>query len=192
MYYAISNLSNNRVKLADFGMAGFGVKVNADDGEAIYLKNSKKCSNNSSLLRLYGRCGTPGYVAPDILKAKTGESYSLNVDMFSIGVIAYILLTGEEPFYAETIQDVLNNNKNCAISHDTLTWSGISDDAKDFVSKALASEEFQRLTPSEAKSHHWTSKFFSAYKHQKTKSLQQNVTDNIGNKGTGREVCIIS
>ena len=65
------------VKLADFGMAGF---VGSDN-------------------RLRGRCGTPGYVAPDILKANANESYGLNVDIFSLGVVAYTLLCGYEPFY---------------------------------------------------------------------------------------------
>jgi len=53
------------VKLADFGMAGF------------------VCADR----KLKGRCGTPGYVAPDILWAKPNESYSLNVDMFSVSFI---------------------------------------------------------------------------------------------------------
>ena len=65
------------VKLADFGMAGFEGRDK----------------------RLRGRCGTPGYVAPDILRAGMNESYDINVDVFSIGVVAYTLLCGYEPFY---------------------------------------------------------------------------------------------
>jgi calcium/calmodulin-dependent protein kinase I len=65
------------IKLADFGMAGF---VGADN-------------------QLKGRCGTPGYVAPDILRAGVNEGYGINVDMFSIGVVAYTILCGYEPFY---------------------------------------------------------------------------------------------
>ena len=53
-----------RVKLADFGMTGF-------------LARDK---------RLRGRCGTPGYVAPDILNADKNGTYGLNVDMFSVGI----------------------------------------------------------------------------------------------------------
>lgn len=68
------------IKLADFGMAGF---VGRDN-------------------KLRGRCGTPGYVAPDILKAGMHEGYGINVDMFSIGVVAYTLLCGYEPFYGES------------------------------------------------------------------------------------------
>ena len=47
-------------------------------------------------------CGTPGYVAPEILYAGVNEGYGTNVDMFSVGVVAYTLLCGYEPFYGVT------------------------------------------------------------------------------------------
>ena len=50
------------VKLADFGMAGF------------------VCADR----KIKGRCGTPGYIAPDIMRSDKKEGYSLNVDMFSV------------------------------------------------------------------------------------------------------------
>lgn len=44
---------------------------------------------------LYRRCGTPGYVAPEILR---GMPYDYKVDIYSIGVLMYILITGKRPF----------------------------------------------------------------------------------------------
>jgi serine/threonine protein kinase len=61
---------------------------------------------------IVGRCGTPGYVAPDILQAEKNEGYPLNVDVFSIGVVAYVLLCGYEPFYGDTPAELLKANKN--------------------------------------------------------------------------------
>lgn len=53
------------------------------------------CSENAMLNTA---CGTPGYVAPEILESRP---YGKEVDMWSVGVIAYILLCGFPPFYDE-------------------------------------------------------------------------------------------
>jgi serine/threonine protein kinase len=56
---------------------------------------------------LKGRCGTPGYVAPEILTTAPSEAYPSNVDIFSVGVVAYILLCGYEPFYGADDRELL-------------------------------------------------------------------------------------
>lgn len=99
-----SRLHDMTIKLADFGMAGF---VGSD-----------------GLLR--GRCGTPGYVAPEILLAGAHEGYSMNVDMFSIGVVAYILLCGYEPFYGEDDKQLIKANKEVDYEFHAEDWEGSS------------------------------------------------------------------
>lgn len=79
-----------KIVLADFGLS----VIQGSDG----------------LIR--GRCGTPGFVAPEILHAKPSEGIPNNVDVFSIGVVAFCLLSGYEPFHGETEQEILESNKN--------------------------------------------------------------------------------
>merc|ERR1712000_483913 len=122
-----------QIKLADFGMAGFIEK----DG---YLR---------------GRCGTPGYVAPEIFRSGLREGYSLNVDMFSVGVCIYSLLCGYEPFNGDSVGDIIDANKTLAFSFDSPEWSHISMDAIDFVQRAMASCGRNRLTVHEALDHPW-------------------------------------
>mmetsp|Transcript_12025 Transcript_12025/g.18168 ORF Transcript_12025/g.18168 Transcript_12025/m.18168 type:complete len:1077 (-) Transcript_12025:146-3376(-) len=122
-----------QIKLADFGMAGFLEK----DG----------C--------LRGRCGTPGYVAPEIFRSGVREGYSLNVDMFSVGVCLYSLLCGYEPFQGETIQDIINANKSLLFTFDSPEWSRVSDEAIDFVYRAMSPSARDRLTVHEALDHPW-------------------------------------
>ena len=66
---------------------------------------------------LFKRCGTPGYVAPEIINAPSNENihYTPKCDVFSAGVIFYILLTGKSPFDGKSFQEILSQNKLCKI-----------------------------------------------------------------------------
>lgn len=57
-------------------------------------------------------CGSPGYVAPEILN---NENYSFQADIFSFGVILYILLSGRCPFPGKRPNEILQKNKECSI-----------------------------------------------------------------------------
>ncbi len=79
-------------------------------------------------------CGTPGYVAPEILK---GEPYGKAVDIWSIGVITFILLCGYPPFHDENQKRLFTAIKLGAYKFDSPYWDDVSADAKDFISKML-------------------------------------------------------
>jgi calcium/calmodulin-dependent protein kinase I len=57
--------------------------------------------------KLYSKCGTPGYIAPEMLRNK---GYSESADIFSTGVIMYNLLSGKTLFGGRNVNDVLFNN----------------------------------------------------------------------------------
>ena len=128
-----SNETNLNVKLADFGMAGF---ICVDD-------------------KLRGRCGTPGYVAPDILEAKVNEGYDINVDIFSIGVVAYVLLCGYEPFYGEDDRALIKSNKAVQYQYHSPEWDDVSSFAKDWISLTLKPTTATRMSIKDALSHPW-------------------------------------
>lgn len=88
------------VKVADFGMATFvGV-----DGQ------------------LRGRCGTPGYVAPEIFSAGIHGGYGNKVDIFSAGVTLYVMLCGYEPFYGETDAELIDANREAQVEFPDDDW----------------------------------------------------------------------
>jgi serine/threonine protein kinase len=123
-----------RIKLADFGMAGF---ISSHDR------------------KVRGRCGTPGYVAPDILRAGVNESYPTNIDIFSIGVVAYVLLCGYEPFYGTDDHQLIQSNRNVDYAFHEPEWGKVSDDAKDWIAKALHPYAEQRIKLEDALKHPW-------------------------------------
>lgn len=74
---------------------------------------------------LFKRCGTPGFVAPEILGYKDGqeEFYDEKCDIFSAGVILHILLTGKKPFAAGDYKEILKLNRNCTVNFASSLYS---------------------------------------------------------------------
>lgn len=94
------NSNGSRIKLADYGMASF---VGVDN-----------------LVR--GRCGTPGFVAPEILLTRVNGGYGNKVDVFSAGVTLYVMLAGYEPFYGESDAELIEANKQAKVDFPHADW----------------------------------------------------------------------
>ncbi|XP_054480687.1 calcium/calmodulin-dependent protein kinase type 1D [Anoplopoma fimbria] len=99
-------------------------------------------------------CGTPGYVAPEVLAQKP---YSKAVDCWSIGVIAYILLCGYPPFYDENDSKLFEQILKADYEFDAPYWDDISDSAKDFIGSLMEKDPAKRFTCDQALRHPWIS-----------------------------------
>uniref|UniRef100_A0A8C9YSX7 Calcium/calmodulin dependent protein kinase I n=1 Tax=Sander lucioperca TaxID=283035 RepID=A0A8C9YSX7_SANLU len=97
-------------------------------------------------------CGTPGYVAPEVLAQKP---YSKAVDCWSIGVIAYILLCGYPPFYHENDAKLFEQILKAEYEFDSPYWDDISDSAKDFIVHLMEKDPNTRYTCDQALQHPW-------------------------------------
>ncbi|XP_020579259.1 calcium-dependent protein kinase 18-like [Phalaenopsis equestris] len=101
--------------------------------------------------RFHDIVGSAYYVAPEVLKRKSGPES----DVWSIGVITYILLCGRRPFWDRTedgiFKEVLKNKPDFKRK----PWPNISASAKDFVQKLLVKDPHARLTAAQALSHPW-------------------------------------
>ncbi|MBA0615515.1 hypothetical protein Godav_015641, partial [Gossypium davidsonii] len=95
--------------------------------------------------------GSPYYMAPEVLK----RNYGPEVDVWSAGVILYILLCGVPPFWAETEQGVAQAIIRSVIDFKRDPWPKVSDNAKDLVKKMLNPDPKQRLTAQEVLEHPW-------------------------------------
>lgn len=94
--------------------------------------------------------GTPNYIAPEIL---TKQPYNEMVDIWSFGVIAYVLLCGYPPFYDDSRSNLFEKIKNVSYEFDSPYWDFISAEAKDMVSKLLVLDPAKRLTVDEVLAH---------------------------------------
>jgi len=97
-------------------------------------------------------CGTPGYVAPEVLAQKP---YGKAVDVWSIGVISYILLCGYPPFYDENDANLFAQILKGEFEFDSPYWDDISEEAKDFIRSLMCVNVEHRLTCEAALDHCW-------------------------------------
>jgi len=122
--------SDTEIKIADFGLS--------------------KIIDNDKLMQT--ACGTPGYVAPEVLNA---EGYDKEVDMWSIGVITYILLCGFPPFYSESVPEVFEQILKAEYDYPEEYWDDISAEAKDFIDHLLVVDVTTRMTAEQSLDHPW-------------------------------------
>ena len=115
-----------------------------DWGTARFYEKDKKMNRIS---------GTPYYIAPEVLN----EKYDEKCDIWSCGVIMYILLCGYPPFNAETDQEILNKIKLGKFSFPDEEWENVSPDAKDLIVRMLAFSPNERYSASECLNHKWLS-----------------------------------
>ncbi|KAM0944140.1 putative protein kinase CAMK-CDPK family [Dioscorea sansibarensis] len=95
--------------------------------------------------------GSPYYVAPEVLRKKYGPE----ADVWSAGVIIYILLSGVPPFWAENEQGIFEQILNGSLDFESDPWPSISVSAKDLVRKMLVRDPKKRLTAHEVLCHPW-------------------------------------
>jgi len=126
----VSKSDDSQVKIADFGFA-------------------KKVYEESSLVT---QCGTPGYVAPEILE---GQKYDQRADMWSVGVILYILLGGYPPFIESTQRELFRKIKRGDYDFHEEYWGTVSKEARNLIKSLLTVDPKKRLTAKLALENPW-------------------------------------
>ncbi len=125
-----SSEEHAEVKLIDFGLAKKSDK---------YLKTYQTM------------VGTPFYIAPEVIDG----NYTSACDVWSLGVVLHMMLSGYMPFCGATTEDIFRSIKAGKLDFDGKVWEKVSPPAKDLLHKLLEPDENQRVTASEALSHTW-------------------------------------
>jgi len=124
------NRDGHRIKIIDFGLA-------------------RKFDPTKQLKVLFG---TPEFVAPEVINF---DRIGFGTDMWSVGVICYVLLSGLSPFMGENDNDTYANINRVNFDFDDESFTDISDEAKDFISKLLIKNKEKRLLAHQCLSHPW-------------------------------------
>ena len=83
------------------------------------------------------------------------KNYNSKCDIWSCGVITYILLSGQPPFNGQSDQEIMKKVRAGSFSFDDKAWNNISDNCKDFISKLLTYKPDERPTASDSLKHPW-------------------------------------
>uniref|UniRef100_A0A671QML4 Myosin light chain kinase, smooth muscle n=1 Tax=Sinocyclocheilus anshuiensis TaxID=1608454 RepID=A0A671QML4_9TELE len=124
------NKTGSKIKLIDFGLA-------------------RRLENAGSLKVLFG---TPEFVAPEVINY---EAISYATDMWSIGVICYILVSGLSPFMGDNDNETLSNVTSATWDFEDEAFDEISDEAKDFIGNLLKKDMKARLSCDQCFQHPW-------------------------------------
>ncbi|KAI2648810.1 hypothetical protein H4Q32_019950 [Labeo rohita] len=133
----------------------------SDDVSRTHLKEPGK--------RLMVLHGTPEFAAPEVVNY---EPVDLATDMWSIGVICYILLSGESPFQGNSDAETLALVTGAQWEFDPESFDDITDEAKDFISGLLRKDKRTRLSCEKALAHPWIA-LFDDSNSKSTKSLNK-------------------
>uniref|UniRef100_A0A8C8SW98 Myosin light chain kinase family member 4 n=1 Tax=Pelusios castaneus TaxID=367368 RepID=A0A8C8SW98_9SAUR len=126
------NRTANQIKIIDFGLAR-------------RYKPREKLKVNF---------GTPEFLAPEVVNY---DFVSFPTDMWSVGVIAYMLISGLSPFLGDDDNETLNNILACCWDLENEEFQDVSEEAKDFISKLLIKEKSWRMSATAALKHPWLS-----------------------------------
>lgn len=148
-----SKSNNSSIKVGDFGFA--------------------KRVHTPKSLNL--RCGTPSYVAPEILK---NQPYDQSCDMWSVGVVLYVLLCGYTPFHEEQQEKMFERIKVADFTFHPEEWDQISDEAKELIKGLICTNPDKRLTAAQALRSKWITGMSDMALSRRSLESQRNLVKN--------------
>lgn len=121
---------SHQIKIIDFGLTR---KIKPDEDVRILF-------------------GTPEFVSPEVINY---EPVTATSDMWSVGVVCYVLLSGLSPFMGDSDVETFTNITSIAYDFDDEAFDPISDDAKDFIRKLLIKNQRKRMSAEDCLNHKW-------------------------------------
>jgi len=154
-YMHAHGIVHRDLKPENFLLTKKGVPVDQNTLKVIDFGISKRfnCSKGEGAPTMMTRAGTAYYIAPEVI---AGKGYNEKCDVWSAGVILYILLSGSPPFAGDTDKEIIEAVKRGRISFNGISeFDGVSQEVKTFIQECCTMNPSRRLSAQTAVNHHW-------------------------------------
>ncbi|CAI2354591.1 unnamed protein product [Caenorhabditis sp. 36 PRJEB53466] len=155
----VSHMHKNQIVHLDLKPENILLKSkNSTDLKIIDFGLARKLDPKKSVKLLFG---TPEFCAPEVVNY---QPVGLSTDMWTVGVISYVLLSGLSPFLGDSDEDTLANVSAADWDFDDPSWDDVSDLAKDFICRLMIKDKRKRMSVEDALKHPWiTGPLLSAF-----------------------------
>ncbi|KAF0699999.1 Aste57867_9479 [Aphanomyces stellatus] len=131
--------------IADIKLSDFGIARRLHSGSRDTIEEDAAYDTvtpRERYVRAHTQCGTRDYIAPEVM---SGKGYGVEADMWSVGVVLFVILSGYAPSFTHDMQLVFTDE----------CWTGVSEGAKDLIRNLLVRNPESRMTAAQALQHPW-------------------------------------
>ncbi|CAD8064444.1 unnamed protein product [Paramecium sonneborni] len=122
--------------------------------DSVVIADFGLATNVNEPVYLYYRCGTPGYVAPEVINMKNMKGhYSEVCDIFSLGLVFYLLLSGKQAFPGKSYTTVVKQNREAKIDFNIKQLQQVPNQAMDLLQKMLEKDPSKRISAADCLKH---------------------------------------
>jgi calcium-dependent protein kinase len=153
MCKAVSYIHGKKICHRDLKLENFVFDEASEEAQIKLIDFGLSRRHGLGIKRMKTAVGTPYYVAPEVIARDT--DYDQSCDVWSLGVLLFMMLSGRPPFDAETDRGILQAIRKCAYNFSDPVWAKVSMPAKELIKRMLVADPSKRIKPADILVHPW-------------------------------------
>jgi calcium/calmodulin-dependent protein kinase I len=149
---AMAHCHQHKIAYRDMNPKNLLLKDEDDDRWYTKLTSFRLAARCYEDMSLTKQCGTPYFTAPEVILRRP---YDVRADLWSVGCVAFLLLSGNLPFKASNQKELFRKIVGAEFDFDVEAWSNVSQEGKNFLNELLLLDPEERFTAEEARKHAW-------------------------------------
>jgi len=160
MCKAVAYIHSKKICHRDLKLENFVFDETSEEAQIKLIDFGLSRRHGLGIKRMNTAVGTPYYVAPEVIER--GQDYDQACDVWSLGVLLFMMLSGRPPFDAETDRGILSAIRKCRYDFSDPIWATIGSSVKDLIQRMLVTNPKKRIKPADILQHPWVQQASSA------------------------------